>query len=1468
MSKISKTQFVKTKKNLLLFVFLLLSFVGKSQDSVVHTGELLNISSGENVYIMGSYTDMSVTGSVGNLGTIHLQGDLRNNGTNNIFGTNAVGVSGTLRFFGGSSSSNAHIFGTDTINFRNLTIDLANPALTGNVLLKYNQINASGDVRFLNGGFDLDHNVLNLVYIPLSSITSGGIKVESNSARPLLLTDNPDGKITLSNFPFTSSTTYSNLKGMGLGFYLDNPLGGSPKLIRTFQSQACGDSIGHVGSIQRVFRMEGNTSNPLFKNASIKFLNPSELAGNNQDSMHIFVSTDRAQVWRQRVNNTGDVDSVTSVGSTIFSMGFDYTVITAATFSPCIMEPILINQIITGVSPNDTLFSIDSAIACGSPVDVRLYATGQPGAYLEWRSALSTVYIPQDPTGYFPATSLGTYWVRMTNIRGCMDSISINVVPVPPGNSDIGTHPSQICIGNSVSLNPVSFTPTSSYSWDFGDGTTATTSAASHLFASVGTYTITLSVTTAQGCLSSSTSTIQINALPVVSFSSGSACPGVAINFNNNTTVISLPTTVSLNWNFGDSSSGTSTGDISGSSGDILHTYAIGGSYSVTLIATANGCSATTTQSISVYPAPIADFTFGSACQGFPVSFSDSSSISDMSLLNYLWDFTGAGPTSATQNPSYSYGSSAIGSYSVSLTVTSTFGCVSDTTQIITISPNPTAIFTPTNACEGASLTNNIASFANSTITATGNTYAWSFGDGNTGAGISGETNTYTSPGTYPVSLVVTTADGCVGSVSNNVTIYLAPSVSFSSLPSACATDAITFTNTTTGAASYLWNFPFSTATSTNATQTFSAAGTFPITLTATSTNSCSSAYTSSVTIDPLPTLGLGGSIITCGTTYPLEANPLGINAGSTYLWNTLDTTHTIVVALDGTYSVTVISPNGCINSESVNVTLNGTVLPTLGADATFCDHTILDAGYPGSTFSWSTGDTSRTINVIVSGTYSVTVTDVNGCIGTNSVNITIVPSTPVSLGMDIIACASTGVVLNAGIAASYLWSDGSSLSTLTVPTTGNYWVQITNSGCSSSDTIHVTINSSPAFSLGPNVTACDQFVVNAFVGLGYSYNWNTSDITAAITITSSGNYSVLVTDIATLCSSVDSIDVIINPLPTVALGNDTSLCSYQTITLDAGNTGSSFVWNSGQTTQTISVSASGTYSVTVTDGFGCSSSDPILVTILPVFTIDLGPDKPFCPGSTLILDAGLSTSGNSYLWENSSSILATTVTYSVADTGMHYLIVHDIYNCVATDSVKVIPSNISLYAVFLAASDIVQNASIVFVNLSYPRPYTSQWYLNNVLVSNDSSPTVAFTMPISPPSDTIYATLKVNNGYCTSILTKPITVNSGFSPISLEGTKPNIPKEEEALFSEINQVNLFPNPNSGIFNFYLDITKETLAMINIYSITGALVYSEKRFVSSGVTHYDFQELNPGMYFFTIETFNAKRTLKFIKTPN
>ena len=125
--------------SLLVLMFLLLSLTSKSQDSIVHTRERVTILSGVNVYIMGSLTDLSTSEAFANLGTIHLQGDLRNNGSVNIFGASTAG---TLRFFGGTPSTNARILGAQTINLKNFIIDLANPALSGNVLLRSNKLKA------------------------------------------------------------------------------------------------------------------------------------------------------------------------------------------------------------------------------------------------------------------------------------------------------------------------------------------------------------------------------------------------------------------------------------------------------------------------------------------------------------------------------------------------------------------------------------------------------------------------------------------------------------------------------------------------------------------------------------------------------------------------------------------------------------------------------------------------------------------------------------------------------------------------------------------------------------------------------------------------------------------------------------------------------------------------------------------------------------------------------------------------------------------------------------------------------------------------------------------------------------------------------------------------------------------------------------------------------------------------------
>jgi len=1448
--------FFRTKKHLVLFLLLVFSFLCKAQVTVTHTGEFISIPKGVNLYIWGSYTDSSTTQFVINKGVMHLNGDLINHGTLNIFGTNPPPF-GTLRFFG-TPASNAKITSTVPVYLEHLMIDLGQPALTGNVLLRSDSVTVFGNISFLNGGFDLGTNTLTLMHVD----TARGIIAESDNSRPLLLSDNPFGKISVVNFPFQAGQTFYNIKGIGVGFSLLDPLGPSPVLSRTFQVQACGDSLVHIGSIHRVFRMQNNTNPSKFSNVTIRFLKGSELAANTTGTaLHVFVSAKQGQVWSQNLHNTASLDSVKSTDVNTFTKdptGQVFSVITAAT-NPCTnLSPILINQVRTSVTPNDTLFKIDSVVSCDpASVFARLYATGEFGASFEWKAPGSTVYVNQNGPGYFDATALGIYWIRMSTIRGCMDSVSMKVVPVSPGNAAINTQ-AAVCRGTSVTMQPTAaHDPTETYSWDFGDGYTTSIYNPTHLFATSGSHVVTLTVTTSEGCISSSTTTVVVNAVPIASYTASPACPGAPILFDNTSTdSTSSGTLVNLSWSFGDATTGTSTDNATATSpatGDISHTYPSTGTYTVTLIASAQGCTSIPyTLPITVYPVPVNSFTFGAACEGQAVTFTNTSTISDASTLSYLWDFTGTGPTSTTVNPVYTYTTN--GTYNVSLTAVSIHGCKDSIMHTVAIDQNPVVSFNLTNACINTPVS------MGSTTPGSSLTYSWNYGDGNTGS-IQNESHPYAVAGTYNVALTVTNASGCVGSNTQSVVVYPGPNVSFTA-QNQCVNVPVNFINTSTNANSYSWNFPSLSTTSTqqNPTETFTTGGTFQTNLTATSSNGCQATYSDSVKIYALPVVNLGSSVTTCGTSYTLDAS----NPGSNFLWNTGSTTQQYLVTHNGTYSVTVTNPQGCSASASVPVTLNSVVAPTLGANATYCDSTLLDAGYPGATYLWSTGATTQTIEVKLTGTYSVTVTDQNHCTGSASVSITINKATTVSLGPDKVACASVGVLLNAGTASSYSWNTGATTSTLQVPATGYYWVQVTNgAGCTSSDTIYVTLNASPVVSLGRDTTVCNQYVLNAFTS-NSTYSWNTGVTTPSITVNSSGQYTVTVTDNTTLCSSSDTVKLVINPLPLVNLGNNQTLCSYQTATLDAGNPGSSYQWNNGQTTQTITVATQGVYSVKVTDVNSCSSSGQVTVNIRPVFVINLGPDRPYCTGSTLVLDPGLTTSGNTYQWTSSYGISGTNSTYAVTDTGKINVIVTDSAHCVAKDSINILPSTMSLFPEFLADSKISNNSSDVFINLSSPSPYTSEWYVGNVLVSNDSSPTILFS--VSPPvtfDSTFLVTLKVRNQFCLSQKTKPIVVNAGHAPAVIPPQQQN-----PDLFSEIYKVNLFPNPNNGSFTFYIDINLQTYASISIFSITGAVVFTEERQVMTGNTSYNFENLSPGIYFFQVTTRNDRRTLKFIKTAN
>ncbi|RUT72627.1 hypothetical protein DLK05_17410, partial [Ancylomarina longa] len=149
-------------------------------------------------------------------------------------------------------------------------------------------------------------------------------------------------------------------------------------------------------------------------------------------------------------------------------------------------------------------------------------------------------------------------------------------------------------------------------------------------------------------------------------------------------------------------------------------------------------------------------------------------------------------------------------------------------------------------------------------------------------------------------------------------------------------------------------------------------------------------------------------------------------------------------------------------------------------------------------------------------------------------------------------------------------------------------------------------------------------------------------------------------------CSASDDVNVTVHANPIVDLGADQQTCAGSSITLDAGNAGATYLWSTGETTQTISTSTSGNYSVVVTNTNGCSASDDVNVTVHANPIVDLGADQQTCAGSSIILDAG--NAGATYLWSTGE----TTQTISTSTSGNYSVVVTNTNGCSASDDVNV----------------------------------------------------------------------------------------------------------------------------------------------------------------------------------------------------
>lgn len=298
-----------------------------------------------------------------------------------------------------------------------------------------------------------------------------------------------------------------------------------------------------------------------------------------------------------------------------------------------------------------------------------------------------------------------------------------------------------------------------------------------------------------------------------------------------------------------------------------------------------------------------------------------------------------------------------------------------------------------------------------------------------------------------------------------------------------------------------------------------------------------------------------------------------------------------------GIYSVKLIAIDSmsCNFSDTsyITITVTNDLEVNLGSDTTLCDPAalVLDAENSGATYSWSTGASTPSIIVNTDGSYWVEVNN-GSCNKTDTILITFMPT--FSVGQDTSTCEGDTVILDAGNTGNnYLWSTGETTQNINITNSGTYWVQVSLNTCEKIDTITVTVNSLPQVFLGNDTVLCPETFIMLDAGNnGSEYYWSTGDTMQMINVVDSGEYWVNVNTNG--CDQSDTI--IVNAASKISLGSDTSLCDQEEIILDAKNSGATYIWNTGQTTQSITVLESGTYWVEALLG-NCYLKDTIEVS-------------------------------------------------------------------------------------------------------------------------------------------------------------------------------------------------------------------------------------------------------------------------------
>lgn len=783
------------------------------------------------------------------------------------------------------------------------------------------------------------------------------------------------------------------------------------------------------------------------------------------------------------------------------------------------------------------------------------------------------------------------------------NSIPYGALPTPITQVTCGT-------GNTLVLSlPTGY---SSYLWSNGQTSPTITAGPGTYFAKVKDA--------VGNTIFSQTVTVPANPQPtpptITADGTTTLCSGSSVNL----LVSNLGTNCSFSWN---NASTASTINVSAA-----------GSYSVT-VKNAYGCTATSTPVVvtNFATAPPASPMLSAAsattfCVGGTVQLSSSYG------SNTLWS-TGATAATVVANTSGSYTARAVDAN----------GCSSAPSAPINVVVNPLpakpviSANGPVSFCIGGQVTLTSNQTSNN---------SWSTGQTTQGLVI-------TSSGKYTVRY--TDNNGCTSPTADTLRVTVnslppAPIITPNGPTTYCQGNSITLSSS--AAAAYVWSTGENTATIRTVNVGFYSLHIFDA-------NGCKSPTSSPIyiNINPLPnapTITASGVTTFC----PDKTVALSSTPGLTYQWSNGQTTQGISVNQSGTYSARVSDATGCFSFPSNPIVVN--VLPApatpvilASGPTTFClGGTVTLTSSAANAYSWTNGTTNQSISTTTSGVFALKVSDQNGCVSGQSVNVSVrvnaLPSKPVITPESATTfCLGGNVVLSAPLSASYQWSTGATSQKITVANTGRFAVKIQDiNGCGSaaSDSLSVAVNPlpiKPVISAGSSTTFCaDQNVVLTSTNEN-GFKWSNGETSRSVSINTAGSFTVQTFNTFG-CASVlsDPVRTSVNPLPAapiISADGPLSFCEGGSVKLCAGATSNNLTWRpTGETSPCITVNKANEYYTTVTDRNGCTSSKSNLLVV----STKILPTKPnIAKVGAYTLEAQGAVVGQEYTWNVDGTPLA-----------------------------------------------------------------------------------------------------------------------------------------------------------------------------------------------------------------------------------